>query len=119
MKLFLDTSSLIKLYHNETDTDKLDNLFENNVIETVFISEIATIEFNSAIYKKTRTKDLSSKVPTAIIESFKTDYGNFKFVKVDFNLILQARELITKYSFEGLRTLDAIQLASLISIKNK
>jgi predicted nucleic acid-binding protein len=119
MKIYLDTSSLIKLYHTETETEKLDDLFNSNSIETVFLSEITKVEFNSAIQKKARTKDLSSNEATRIIETFEADYGNFSFVKIDYNLILQARELISKYATEGLRTLDSIQLASIISAKQQ
>ncbi len=119
MKIYLDTSSLIKLYHTETETEKLDDLFNSNSIETVFLSEITKVEFNSAIQKKARTKDLSSNEATRIIEAFEADYGNFSFVKIDYNLILQARELISKYATEGLRTLDSIQLASIISAKQQ
>lgn len=119
MKIYLDTSSLVKLYHTETETEKLDDLFERNTIETVFLSEITKVEFNSAIQKKVRTKDFTKTVATAIIKSFEADYPNFSFVRVNDDLILQARELISKFAMEGLRTLDAIQLASIISIKQQ
>ena len=87
MKIYLDTSSLIKLYHTETETEKLDDLFERNSIETVFLSEITKVEFNSAIWKKVRTKDLTNTVATAIIDSFEADYPNFSFVRINDDLI--------------------------------
>lgn len=58
MKVYLDTSSLLKLYHFEEGSDILDNLFANNPITDIFLSEIAKIEFASAIWKKVRTKEL-------------------------------------------------------------
>jgi len=119
MKIYLDTSSLIKLYHTETETEKLDALFEHNQIETIYLSEITKLEFNSAIRKKVRTKDLTNTVAAAIIDSFEADYSNFTFIKIDNELILIARELISKFAKEGLRTLDAIQLASIILIKQQ
>ena len=59
MKIFLDTSSLIKLYHFESGTDYLDQIFEEYIISEIFLSDIAKVEFNSAIWKKVRTKDLT------------------------------------------------------------
>jgi uncharacterized protein len=61
MKIFLDTSSLIKLYHQEIGTAYLDTIFENFNINEIFLSELAKIEFDSAVYKKVRTKDLKTK----------------------------------------------------------
>jgi uncharacterized protein len=118
MKIYLDTSSLIKLYHTESGTDELDNLFEKNSIEEIFLSEITKIEFNSAIWKKVRTKDLTNDEALEIINSFENDYNNYSFVDSSNDLILQAKDLVTKYGIQGLRTLDSIQLASIISIRS-
>ena len=118
MKIYLDTSSLIKLYHTESGTNELDNLLENRVIEEIFLSEITKIEFNSAIWKKVRTKDLTNEEASELIGSFINDYDNYSFVDLDNDLILQAKDLVTKYGIQGLRTLDAIQLASIISVKS-
>lgn len=118
MKIYLDTSSLIKLYHTESGTDDLDNLFENNSIQEILLSEITKIEFNSAIWKKVRTKDLTIDEAIGITDSFTNDYDNYSFVGSNYDLILQAKDLVTKYGVQGLRTLDSIQLASVISIKS-
>lgn len=59
MKIFLDTSSLIKLYHTEIGTDDLDKLLDENSVQEIFLAEIAKIEFSSAVWKKVRTKDLT------------------------------------------------------------
>ena len=45
MKIFLDTSSLFKLYHKETGTGELEELFSTVRITTIFLWEIAKIEF--------------------------------------------------------------------------
>ena len=60
MKIFLDTSSLFKLYHREVGTDELENLFSQVKITHVFLSEIAKIEFTSTIWKKVRTKQITN-----------------------------------------------------------
>lgn len=117
MKIFLDTSSLIKLYHNEIGTDILDRLFEDNEVGEIYLSDIAKVEFTSAIWKKVRTKDLTSDEATDIIASFLDDYDKYTFIDVDSELISIARDLVVKYGFKGLRTLDSVQLASIIEVK--
>ena len=117
MKIFLDTSSLIKLYHHEIGTDILDEIFEENVIEEIFLSDIAKVEFTSAIWKKVRTKDLTPEEATDILDSFCDDYDKFTFIDVHSELVSSARDLVVKYGFKGLRTLDSFQLASLLEVK--
>ncbi len=46
MKIFLDTSSLFKLYHRETDTADLELVFSTIKITNIFLSEISKIEFS-------------------------------------------------------------------------
>ncbi len=55
MNVFLDTSILFKLYHEEEGTEEIDKFFEEEEIEQVYLSEIAEIEFYSAVSKKLRT----------------------------------------------------------------
>ncbi len=117
MKIFLDTSSLIKLYHEETGTAETDIIFKDFLITRVFLSEITKIEFNSAIWKKVRTEELYIPEAVEIIDSFISDYPKYSFVKIDSELITHSRELISKYGMKGLRTLDSIQLASILKTK--
>ena len=39
MKIFLDTSSLFKLYHKESGTQEIMDFFNSNIIESIFIAE--------------------------------------------------------------------------------
>ena len=119
MKIFLDTSSLIKLYHLEIGTDYLDKLLEDNSISEIFLSDIAKVEFTSAIWKKVRTKDLTEKEANSIIDSFEKDYTNYTFIDLDTYLIILAKDLVFKYGLKGLRTLDSFHLASILKIKSK
>ncbi len=117
MKIFIDTSSLIKLYHYEVDTDRIDALLRENPISEIYLSELAKVEFFSAIWKKVRTKDLSEIHAIYLINAFKTDFSKFSFIKVQKDLIENATKLIVQYGKLGLRTLDSIQLASILSVK--
>jgi predicted nucleic acid-binding protein len=119
MKIFIDTSSLIKLYHNEIGTDILDKIFDDYVVDEIFLSDIAKVEFTSAIWKKVRTKDLTPDEATGIIDSFYDDYDKYTFIDVDSELLLIARDLVVKYGLKGLRTLDSFQLATIIKVKTR
>lgn len=117
MKIFLDTSSLLKLYHDEPGTEYLDSIFDEFEISEIYLSELAKVEYNSAIWKKVRTKELSENEGVELINSFVDDYEKFTFIDINNLMIYAARELISKYGNEGLRTLDSIQLAAIIEIK--
>jgi predicted nucleic acid-binding protein len=54
MKIFLDTSSLFKLYHKESGTQEIMDFFNENIIEGIFLADLTEIEFSSVIWKKCR-----------------------------------------------------------------
>ncbi|MFN0215273.1 MAG: type II toxin-antitoxin system VapC family toxin [Saprospiraceae bacterium] len=61
MIIFLDTSSLFKLYHQEADSEEIEQVFVRNAVQTVFLSEITKLEFASTVWKKVRVKDLAEE----------------------------------------------------------
>jgi uncharacterized protein len=119
MKIFLDTSSLFKLYHQEIGTDELDHFLSSNKVTLIHLSEIAKIEFVSTLMKKIRQKEVTELKAKTILEIFEVDSIKFSFVAVDSFIIEQARKLIYKYATQGLRTLDGIQLATAVSLAHK
>jgi predicted nucleic acid-binding protein len=117
MKIFLDTSSLFKLYHIEDGTEQLIELFKNNSIEIVYLAEITKIEFDSVVWKKFRKNELDETTVQKIIKNFEKDSKRFFFIRDNTGLKKSAKGLISKYGKEGLRTLDSIQLSSAISVR--
>ncbi|MFZ2452033.1 MAG: type II toxin-antitoxin system VapC family toxin [Methylovulum miyakonense] len=115
MKAFLDTSSLLKLYHQESDTEALSVALAE--VEVVYLSELARLEFCSAIWKKVRTQEINSEIAAAIIDCFNEDYEKFSWIKLDTQVINQGTALLNQYGTNGLRTLDAIQLSSALRLK--
>jgi predicted nucleic acid-binding protein len=115
MKAFLDTSSLLKLYHQESDTDVLSNALAD--VKIIYLSELARLEFRSAVWKKVRTKEIDSEIAQAIVAYFEEDYPKFTWIKLDSATLNQAISLLNQYGIAGLRTLDAIQLSSALSLK--
>ena len=117
MKLFLDTSSLFKLYHKESDSDIIRQIFTDNKV-FASLSEISKLEFCSTVWKKVRTHEFTDVEAKTVTSLFETDFGKYSFTAVDNVIIEKARGLIEKYGKEGLRTLDSIQLATAISLKH-
>ena len=116
---FLDTSSLIKLYHREAGTEQLESLFSSGGITSIFLSEISTIEFPAAVWKKVRTKEIAATAANITIDLFMQDFNHFMFINTDSLIIAHAGQLVSKYGLEGLRTLDSIQLATAVSLKKQ
>ncbi|HXS56537.1 MAG TPA: type II toxin-antitoxin system VapC family toxin [Hanamia sp.] len=112
MKIFLDTSSLFKLYHREAGTAELELLFSTVKITHTFLSEITKIEFTSTIWKKVRTKEITESEAQITIDLFESDFEKYTFIPTDTIIIEQARILVSKYGMQGLRTLDSIQLST-------
>jgi len=119
MKIFLDTSSLFKLYHREADTDIIEKIFSKYKVTNVYLSEITKVEFTSTIWKKVRTKEITEALAKTTLELFDTDLIKYTFIASNSLLIEQARLLTSKYGLNGLRTLDSIQLSSAISLKSE
>lgn len=112
MKIFLDTSSLFKLYHRETGTSELELFFSKTKISSIFLSEITKIEFASTVMKKVRTKEITELQAQITLDLFISDFEKYIFISTDSYLIEQARTLVSKYGVQGLRTLDSIQLST-------
>jgi uncharacterized protein len=117
MKAFLDTSSLVKLYHQEIGSEPILKTISSN-IKSIILSEIAILEFRSAFWKKIRQKELSEETAVKVIECFENDYAKFQWIIVDSDLIHSASELLMHYGSKGLRTLDSLQLACALTLKD-
>lgn len=119
MKIFLDTSSLFKLYHKEDGTLLLEKIFSSIKITEVFLSEISKIEFSSTIWKKIRTKEITKSEGLVTLDLFESDVSTYTFIATNTIILEKARMLITKYGIKGLRTLDSIQLSTCVTLSEK
>lgn len=119
MKIFLDTSSLFKLYHEEAGSEVVESVFSKYTVTEIFLSELCKIEFASTVWKKVRIKEINELQAKSIMQAFEDDYGKFSFVQLDVIIMEQAKELIAKYGNQGLRSLDSIQLSTAVLLKGK
>jgi predicted nucleic acid-binding protein len=117
MKFFFDTSALVKFFHVEDGTDIVTQIIQHPASE-VCISDLARLEFTSALYRRYRNKLLDEiKLHTAT-SHFDQQLSSFNIEPLNQLIIDEARLLLKKYGKEyGLRTLDALHLGtySLIS----
>ena len=118
MNVFLDTSTLFKLYHREEGSSELDAFLDEHEIDHFYISEIALVEFCSAATRRFRMGEMSVEQMNDTITLFGKDYTNYRIVKIDSDLLSEAKRLTVLRKSEGLKTLDAIQLASAIAVKD-
>lgn len=96
MKIFLDTSSLFKLYHQEVGTSELEQVFTQGIISHVFLSEITKLEFASTVWKKVRTHEITFQQAAVTIGLFETDFTKYTFIAADNMLLERARHLLSK-----------------------
>ena len=111
MSFFIDTSSLVKIYHKEKNSQKVIDLYNSN--EAIYISELAKIEFVSTAYKKYRENEIIREALNVLTDKFQSDVEcRYKVLKFSSLVCDGALDLLhnigTKY---GLRTLDSLQLA--------
>ena len=86
MRLFLDTSSIFKLYHYENDTQRISDVISDDNISEIFLSELNKIEFNSTIWKKVRTTEFTELQRKTINSRFESDFGSYIFIDVEKTL---------------------------------
>jgi uncharacterized protein len=115
--IYLDTSSLVKVYHQEPDSDKIIKILPQ--YQGIFLSELTKIEFVAAFWKKVRHGEAKESESKDAIRLFENDYPKFNWVIIEREIIRSAKELVTQYRLMGLRTLDSIQLACAVSLKDE
>lgn len=118
MKAFLDSSSLIKLYHQEEGSDLAIKALSSDIRE-IFLSELAILEFRSALWKKIREKGIEKNAAIEVIKYFQDDAGNFQWILLQSDIVDSASNLLMKYGNRGLRTLDSLQLASALTLRDE
>jgi len=109
MIVYLDTSSLVKLYVEEIDSEKIKNFVHNAA--AVSTSKIAYAEARAAFAKKQKEEGFSAKVLRKIVEDFNRDWESYFVIEITDGLIRFAGDIAEKYLLRGF---DSIHLASAI-----
>jgi uncharacterized protein len=111
MIVYLDTSSLVKLYVEEEGSAEVAAIVKN--ARATATSMIAYAEARAAFARRFREGSLTRRAYKTLLVSFEKDWINYVQVKVSHDLVRLAGDLAEKH---GLRGLDAIHLSSAISL---
>lgn len=107
MIIYLDTSSLVKLYVEEKDSRNVADLVRSSRVTAT--SMVAYAEARAAFARRFREKAFTSKEYRRLISSFNKDWDRYVIVRVTKEIIWLAGDLAEKH---GLRGFDAIHLSS-------
>lgn len=109
MIVYLDTSSLVKLYVQEAHTALVKKWVEE--AEIVATCRIAYPETMSAIRRRFRQGDVTEKQYDSLTAKFSAEWG--RFAALDFDEV-EAGRLVNLY---GLRGFDAVHLSAATLLK--
>jgi len=112
--LYLDTSSLIKLYVPEMESAAVKRLVD--AAEVSATSRIAYAEARAAFARKRRERGVSPADYRTILQDFDHDWENYFVVDVSDALVKLGGLLAEKHALRGF---DAIHLASAVIIRKQ
>jgi len=112
VKLFLDTSVLVKLFHDEPGTPEVTSMVAAAGPD-VFVLELARIEFLSAVYRRLRAGEIEEDAVGRVRGFLEDQLLLFRVLPLGQAVLREAEQLVAAHGREdGLRTLDALHLAA-------
>jgi uncharacterized protein len=114
MIVYLDTSSLVKLYVEEDESLKVESLVES--AEFTATSIVAYAEARAAFSRRFREKAFTLKEHNRIKKFFDKDWNSYLILSVTEDIIRLAGNLAEKYALRGF---DSIHLASALKLRSE
>ncbi len=108
---YIDTSVLLKRYLEESGTVEARRLLRRY---RVVSSAIAPVEATSALWRRRTAGDVADADLQAILGRVTEDRSHWEFVDLTTDVLDRAEQVIQR---TGVRTLDAIHLASALTIQ--
>ena len=112
MILYLETSSLVKLYVLEKDSEAVRGSVEAS--EAVATSVLAYAEARAAFARKLRERGITKEAHGAVKRALDADWPSFFVLNVTAGTACAAGDLAEKH---GLRGFDALHLASAVELR--
>ncbi|GAB4266514.1 type II toxin-antitoxin system VapC family toxin [Deferrisoma sp.] len=116
---FFDTSALVKIYHEERGSKACLDLYLGT--STIAVSELARVELYSAVFRKLREREINEGAAGAVLQRFEEDCRTrFEVYHVASLVYEEAVALLEQYASRmALRTLDALQLATYLTYRER
>jgi predicted nucleic acid-binding protein len=112
---YVDTSALVKRYHIELGSDQVDRLFAD-LDASLVTANLAVTELTSALDRKCQDGALTREGLAQVLAVAAQDLlAEFWLLELDRTHIRRSQQLILQHH---LRTLDALHLAAILSIKD-
>ena len=112
---YFDTSALVKRYHLEQGSDRMDQLFADPTAVQL-TANITLAELTSALDRKRQDGTLTQETLNYVLAAVSRDlHEDFWLIELDRAHVLRSQELILRHH---LRTLDALHLAVLLSLRD-
>ncbi|AGM40540.1 PilT protein domain-containing protein [Spiribacter salinus M19-40] len=112
MILFCDTSALVKLYVDESESREVRRAVAES--EAVAVSRVAWVEVHSALARLSRESSEGQRIQDAVKRHLRQDGPHFAVVELTAAITETAGEYTEAF---GLRAYDAIQLASAMRLR--
>ncbi len=114
MRLYLDTSALVKLYVEEEGSPLVRKVVAE--ADTVATSIIGYVEARAAFARRHRERTISVPDYRRVIRDFESDWGRYLILQATDALIRRAGRFTETHS---LRAYDSIHLASAIILRQR
>ncbi len=114
MIVYLDTSSLVKLYVEEDESSKVDALVKSS--EVTATSLVAFAEARAAFARRFREKAFTKNEYNRLKEFFDKDWSRYLILSVTEDMIRLASDLAEKHALKGF---DSIHLASALTLRQE
>jgi predicted nucleic acid-binding protein len=112
---FLDTSTVLKRYVQETGTAWVQALAAPAARHSLFVARITLAETVAAITRRERGGSLTSQDAATAVADFQLDFARqYRIVEVSAALVAQAATLARRHALRGY---DAVQLAAALEIQ--
>jgi predicted nucleic acid-binding protein len=110
---YLDSSALVKRYIAEDGSGAIDRLLADHPYAAT--SRLAYPEILSALNRKHRKREFSSRILGELIASFESDWGRLFILEFDVELLPIIKQAIRKHAIRGA---DAVHLASAMWLRS-
>ena len=112
---FLDTSALVKRYHQEIGTKIIDEIFDSKE-KVVIISNISISELVSALNRKKNEKEITQDDLGLVLSKFYSDVmEEFTVLGIGDSHIISSINLVLQHN---LKALDSFQLAIALELED-